>query len=175
MAAWNSFSYIYVPGISTLSSLLCIVAQPPLSFLCCPRRPSHHPSRLTLVYLVPAFHLLPPWIPFWPFSTQPFFLHAQTISILWSTLLTNSLSIPALLPTSSFLTLSICDTSTKFLKHFISRTFSFLLSTLLILLPTFTLNFFLSHTLLNSLTSLHNFSSEKPLVLYHLQITVGLS
>ena len=44
----------------------------------------------------------------------------------------NSLSIPALLRTSSFLTLSIRDTPTKLLKHFIPRTFTFLLSALLI-------------------------------------------
>ena len=39
---------------------------------------------------------------------------------------------PALLRTSSFLTLSIHDTRTKLLKHFISGTFPFLLSALLI-------------------------------------------
>ena len=43
-----------------------------------------------------------------------------------------SLSISALLSTSSFLTQSIRDTPTKLHKHFISRTFSFLLSALLI-------------------------------------------
>ena len=36
------------------------------------------------------------------------------------------------------------------------------------LLPTFTLNFLLSHSLPNSITSIHNFSSQ-PLALYHLQ------
>ena len=49
-----------------------------------------------------------------------------------STLLANSLSIPALLRTSSFITLSIHNTPTKLLKHFIARTFTFLLSALLI-------------------------------------------
>ena len=29
---------------------------PPPSFLCCPRPPSHHPSSLTSISLVPAFH-----------------------------------------------------------------------------------------------------------------------
>ena len=52
MATLNSFSDIYAPGLSTLSDLLCIVAQPPSSFPCCPRPPSHHPSNLTSVYLV---------------------------------------------------------------------------------------------------------------------------
>ena len=49
---------------------------------------------------------------------------------LWSTLLANSLSIPALLRTSSFLTLSIRVTYTKLLKHFMSGTFNLLLSAL---------------------------------------------
>ena len=60
-------------------------------------------------------------------STSP-----NHLNTLWSALLANSLSIPALLRTSSFLTLSIRDAPTKLLKHFISRTFTFLLSALLI-------------------------------------------
>ena len=48
------------------------------------------------------------------------------LNTLWSALLTYSLSIPALLRTSSFLTLFIRGTPTKLLKHFISRTFNFL-------------------------------------------------
>ena len=64
---------------------------------------------------------------------HPFFPHAQTISILSDLLYSqNSLSIPALLRTSSFLTRSIRDTPTKLLKHFISKTFTFLHSALLI-------------------------------------------
>ena len=170
----------------------------------------------------------------------------------WSAILANPVSIPALLRTSSFLSLSILDTPTKHLKYFISRIFTFLLSALLIphasapynavgtiitpsyrhllafisyplllfsaphalypsfilcitslshplsaatcdprylkqstsshgstfsitcilsplpylehlitlLLPTFTINLLLSHTLPNSITNLHNFSSE---------------
>ena len=75
-------SVTYVPGLSTLSDLSFIVAQPPLSFLCCPRPPSQNSSSLTSVSLVPALHLLPPSTPFWPYDTHPFFSHAQTISIL---------------------------------------------------------------------------------------------
>ena len=45
-------SVTYVPGLSTLSDLSVIDAQPP-SFLCCSRLPSHHPSSLTSVSLVP--------------------------------------------------------------------------------------------------------------------------
>ena len=44
----------------------------------------------------------------------------------------NSVYIPALLRASSFLTLSIRDTPTKLFKQFISRTFTFFLSALLI-------------------------------------------
>ena len=54
------------------------------------------------------------------------------LNTLWSALLANSLSIPALQRTSSFLTLSIRETPTKLLKDFISRTFTLLLSALLI-------------------------------------------
>ena len=65
----------YVPGLSTLFDLPRIVAQPSPSFLCCP---SHHPSSLTSVSLVPVPHWLRP-------STL-FFPHAQTISILFDLL-----------------------------------------------------------------------------------------
>ena len=71
-----------VPGLSTLSDLSRIDGQPPPSFLCCPKPPSHHPSSLTSVSLVPALHLLPPSTPFWPNDTHPFIPHAKTISIL---------------------------------------------------------------------------------------------
>ena len=63
---------------------------------------------------------------------RPFFPHVQPINTLRSALIANSLSIPALLRTYSFLTLSIRYTPTKLLKHFISRTFTFLLSALLV-------------------------------------------
>ena len=72
----------YAPGLSTVSDLSRIDAQPPLPSLCCPRPPSHHPFSLTLVSLVLALHLLLPWKPFWPNDTRLFFPHAQTISIL---------------------------------------------------------------------------------------------
>ena len=75
-------SVIYVPELSTLSDLSRIVTQPPPSFICCPRPPSHHPSSLTSVSLVPALHFLPPSTLFWPCGTHPFFTHAKTISIL---------------------------------------------------------------------------------------------
>ena len=56
-----------------------IVAQPPPSLFCCPWPPSHHPSSLTSVYLVPVTHLFPSSTPFWPYGTHPFFPHTQTI------------------------------------------------------------------------------------------------
>ena len=52
------------------------------------------------------------------------------LNTLWSALLANSLSIPAYLRTSAFLTPSIHDTPTKLPKHFISRTLTFLFSAL---------------------------------------------
>ena len=78
----ETHSVTYVPGLSTLSDLSRIVTQPPPSFLCCLRPPSHHPSSLTSVSLVPVLHRLRPTTPFWPYGTHPFFAHAQTISIL---------------------------------------------------------------------------------------------
>ena len=75
-------SVTYVPRLSTLSDLSRIVVQTPPSFLCCLRPPSHHPSSLTSVSLVPVLHWLRPSTPFWPFGTHQFFPHAQTISIL---------------------------------------------------------------------------------------------
>ena len=50
-----------------------------------------------------------------------FFPCPNHLNSLWSALLANSLSIPAFLHISSFLTLSIRNTPTKLLKHFISR------------------------------------------------------
>ena len=52
----ETHSVTYVSMLSTLSDLSRIGAQPPPSFLCCPMPPSHHPSRPTSVYLVPAIH-----------------------------------------------------------------------------------------------------------------------
>ena len=52
----ETHSVTSAPGLSTLSYLSRIVAQPPPSFLCCPRPPSHHPSSLTSVFLVPGLH-----------------------------------------------------------------------------------------------------------------------
>ena len=78
----ETHSVTYVPGLSTVSDFSRIFAQPPPSFLCCSRPPSHLPSSLTSVSFVPALHLLPPSTPFGPYGTHPFFPHAQNISIL---------------------------------------------------------------------------------------------
>ena len=66
--------------------------------------------------------------------SYPFFPHAKPSQCSRSAILANSqtLSIPALLRTSSFLTPSNRDTPTKPLNHFISWTFTFFLSALLI-------------------------------------------
>ena len=41
---------------SPLIQIFC--AQPPQSFFCCRRPPSHHPSSLTSIYRLPGLHLL---------------------------------------------------------------------------------------------------------------------
>ena len=116
-----------------------IVAPPPQAFLCCPSPQATFTPSIQRNLGLPRTR---PWlisqsIPFWPYGTHPVFPQAQTISILSDLLykiymLANSVSIPALLRTSSFQTLSIRDTPPKLLKHFILRTFTFLLSALLI-------------------------------------------
>ena len=68
-------SVTYVPGLSTLSDLSRIAAQPPPSFLCCLRPPSHHTSSLSSVSLVPVLHWLRSSTPFWPYGT-----HASILS-----------------------------------------------------------------------------------------------
>ena len=129
-----NFSHLHLQQGYPLLPLL-IVVQPPLLFPCYRRQPSHHPFNLTSVYLVPALHLLPPTTLFTPYGTLSFSLRFQTTLTLtiWSTLPANSLSSHALHRTSSFLTLSIRVTSTLLLELFISRTFTLLLSALLIL------------------------------------------
>ena len=61
MTAWNSFSYICT---RVLHSFICRAASTVIPLL--PRPPSHHPSSLTLVYLVTDLCLLPQSTPFWP-------------------------------------------------------------------------------------------------------------
>ena len=78
----ETHSVTYVPGLSIFSNLSRIVAQPPPSYHCCLRPPSHHPASLTSVSLVPVPHWLRPSTSFWPYGTHPFFPHAQIISIL---------------------------------------------------------------------------------------------
>ena len=78
VAMWNSFSYICTRALHSFRSFV----QPPPLFLCCLRPPSHHPSSLTSVSLVPGLHWLRPSLPFWPYGTHSLFPHSQTISIL---------------------------------------------------------------------------------------------
>ena len=94
---------------------------------CCRSPPSHHPSSLTTVFLVLALNTLLTILYLSILSTCPNYLNT-----LRTTLLANYLSFPALLRTSSIPILSNRDTPTKLLKHFISRTFTFLLPALLI-------------------------------------------
>ena len=132
MAAWTSISHICTRGLHSFRSFSHWRAASTV-ILCCRRPPSHHPSSLTSVSLVPALHLLLPSKPFWPNDTRPFFQHAQTISILSDLLYSLT---PFVFQLSyaplHFSTLSIRDTPTKLIRHFISRTFIFLHSALLI-------------------------------------------
>ena len=67
----ETHSVTYVPGLSTLCSLLLIAAQPPPSLLCCPMPPSHHPSNPTQVSHLPVPHRkLRPSTSFWRYGTQ---------------------------------------------------------------------------------------------------------
>ena len=89
----ETHSVTYVPGLSTLSDLSRIDAQPPPSFLCCPRPPSHHtssqlrspsyPSPIDFGHQHPSGHTV---------LIHSFHMpnHLKTI---WSALLANSLSI----------------------------------------------------------------------------------
>ena len=76
----ETYSVTCPPGPSTLSYLSHSLHR--YSSVAKLRPPSHHPSSLNSVYLVPDLHLLPPSTPFWPNGTYPFFPFAQTISIL---------------------------------------------------------------------------------------------
>ena len=91
----ETHSVTYEPWLSTLYDLSLIDAQPPLSLLSCPRPPSHHPSCLTSVSLVPGLHLLQPSTPFWPYGIYSSILSTcpNRLNTLWSALIANSLSI----------------------------------------------------------------------------------
>ena len=134
---WNLFSYIVTPWLFTLSDLSCIDMQPPPSFL---GWRLHH-SKATFTPSIQHILGFPRTLP--PLTSAIntiLVIHYSSIlstcpndlNTLWSGLLANPLSIPALLHTSSFLTLSIHDTPTNLLKHFVWRTFTFRLSALLI-------------------------------------------
>ena len=141
MAVWNSFSYTCTRALHSFRSFAyCRSAS--TAFLCC-----HHIHLLPKATLTPSIQAdlgLPrtrnPLTS--AINTLLAIRYSSIYSILstwrnhlnnlWSALLAYSLSIPALLRTSSFLTLSIRGTPTKLLKHLISRTFTFPLSALLI-------------------------------------------
>ena len=188
-AEWNSFSYRYTRALqSTLSPIFLAFCraytvipllpkaiytpsiQPNLSL---PRTRSRFTSAINTLLAIWYSSIL---------STCP--NHHNT---LWSALFANSLSITALLSTYSFPTLSIHDTPTKLLKHFISRTFTLLLSALLIphastpynavgtITPSY--GYILAYILYCSYTSIaqHTFSAPMliPLIhsVYHIPFT----
>ena len=131
MAALNSIIDTYTPGLSTSSSLTCIFDQPPMSSLC---RPGHlqaiHPikprsttysSSIYICYLHPFIHTA--------------LIHSfQVPKPFKCSLIRPTRQIPSYTssPTTSFLILSVSDTPTKLLKHFILRTFTFLHSAVLL-------------------------------------------
>ena len=126
MATWNSFSYICTRALHSFRSLAHCRAASVISLL--PKAtftPSIQPN-LGLPRTRPPLtsaintHLAIRYSSI--VSTCPNHLNTH-----WSALLANSLYVPALLRTSSFLTLSIRDTPRKLLVHLISRTFTFLL------------------------------------------------
>ena len=132
MAAWNSFSYICTRALHAFRSLAhcrsafgVIPLLPKATFtpsiqpnLGLPRTRPPLNSAINILLAIRYSSII---------STCP-----NHLITLWSAQLANSLSIPALVRTSSFLTLFIPDTRTKLLNHFISITFTFLLSALLI-------------------------------------------
>ena len=86
-----------------------------------------HASRLTSVSFIFAIHLLPPSTLFWPYGTHPFFPHAQTVSILSDLLY----SLTPFLLLRLFMPNSIHSSHSNQTSKHISRTFTFLLSELL--------------------------------------------
>ena len=124
MAAWNAFSYICTRALHAFRSFAhCRAASTVTPLL--PKAtftPSIQPNLglpPTRSPLISAINTLLAIRYSSILSTCP-----NHLNTLWSALLANFLSIPALLGTSSFLTLSIVDTPTKLLKHFISRPFT---------------------------------------------------
>ena len=105
---------------------------------------------------------------------HPVSQYVQTISILsdslYSTHFLLLIDIPPLIRDSSFLTQNICNTPKVKNIDFSSLSTSLTIFTYLdhpitLLLQTFTSNFHISHTLTNSLTSLHKFTPESAALL----------
>ena len=132
MAARNSFSYICTRAVHSFRSFAhCRASSTVIPLL--PKAtftPSIEPN-LGLPRTRPQLTSAISTLLVIRYSSIPYTC-PNHLNTLRSALFANSLSIPALLRTFSFLTLSIRDTPTKLLKHFISRTFTFLLSALLI-------------------------------------------
>ena len=133
MAAWNSFSYICTKALDSFRSFAhcraastVITLLPKATFTPCIQPnylglPRTHPPLTSTINTLLAIRY------------SSILSHAQTISIPSDLLYSlTPFLIQLSYATSSFLTLSIRDTPTKLLKQFISRTFTFLLSALLI-------------------------------------------
>ena len=175
IAEWNSFSYRYTRALQ--STLFPIFRAFCTAYTVIPLLPKaiYTPSIQPNLGLTRTHS--------WFTSAINTLLAIRYLSILFTCPnhhnTTNSLSITALLSTYSFLTLSIHDTPTKLLKHFISRTFTFLLSALLIphastpynAVGTITPSYghFLAYILYCSYTSIaqHTFSAPMLIPLIH--------
>ena len=148
MTAWNSFSYICTRALHSFRSFAhCRAASTVIPLL---------PKATFTPFIQPNLGLprtRPPLtsaINTFLAIRNSFIIYTcpNHLNTLRSALLANSLSLPAHLRTSSFLTLSIRDTPTKLLKHFISKTslsFSQHFSYSMPLLPTSTLVQLLCH------------------------------
>ena len=131
MAMWNSIIYICTKSPHYFLYFACrpsfTVIQPPPSFICCLHRHplSHHPFILTWVNPSPAINTL---LAIRYSSILP--KYPNHLNTFRSALLANSLSIPALLSTTSFhhSILSWHSHQTSLTHH--PRTFTFLLAAL---------------------------------------------
>ena len=128
MAMWNPINSIFTTA-STPSYLSCIVEQTLHSLVYCQRTPSHHTSNVTSVYPILGLHFLA-WHQYRTVLIHS--IHVSNISQYY--LIHSARKLPLCSGSSMHLFIPNSIHSwhcTKFLKHFISITFTFLLSALL--------------------------------------------
>ena len=128
----------------------------------------------SFIYLDTSLHLFPILYCSAHFSAFPWLTtpHLFCIPLSFHILHLLLLAADAIHSNSKQFTSTNCS---SFTLTYIRPPFTFREQLVTLLLTTFTLYFLLLHSLPNSLAIQHNFSSESPLVLHHLQITAGLS